>query len=306
MRHPILFGTLTALLANTHAYIEGVVLAIFIAFLIENVICEWNTLTIKQKRERILALVIIFIGVLIAFLQVGPAFWSSSIIAGKTIHTINFREALGFLYGSRIPIKAFITIPFVSLLFLLDIFLFIRSKKGFLIFTIGCLYMLAFCTILYGAGIPNRALLWFFIVIFALWFTPKSCIKSRSIFLILFSIFLLNWRPLIEDYKYDFCPIHKACEIIKQKYPTDTPVFGMRTFIQLEEQLPGYKTYWSLDEFLEYKKANAGSGKRVLIMSLLGIDNYATDQIEGLYSCPFAEFTGVILWGPVGLWEMTL
>ena len=96
-----LFAILLAMLSNTHAYIEGFVGVLTFSFLIQDIILPWKQYSIKEKKNHLIAFAIIILGILIAFLQVAPAFFAKDKNEAANFH-FDIISLTGFLTGSNI------------------------------------------------------------------------------------------------------------------------------------------------------------------------------------------------------------
>ncbi len=218
---PLIFGILLALLANTHAYIEGFVGIVSLVFLINDVIIPWKNYSSAEKKSHILSLVIMASGVIFAAVQVLPGLF----IEDKNTFAefeVNIRELINFLDSSNIRPKLWPV--FIVLFTAFLIYLFVKDKKTFLIFFISIAYMCIFAVFLYGTWIANRALLWFFVMIFVLWIAELS-IKIKSIVLLIFSLFLISPGLNKFDFENNFSVQTVLEKYIKDNYTPDIPVF---------------------------------------------------------------------------------
>lgn len=220
--HPITFAMLIALLSNTHAYIEGFVAIVTAVFFVNDMIFSWKRYSKKERTLHIVSLCIILTGVLVAFLQVMPAFF----VPDKNVDAkINFsaNALIGFFVGSRVFIGL---IPFFCVAFIITLkYIFQNDKTQFLILACTIFYMLAFALFIYGARVPNRGLLWFFALIFALW-NMKTTVLEKSILLAVTALFIN--RPVsstIQDWTSDFSAEKSITEYIQKNYAQGTPVF---------------------------------------------------------------------------------
>ena len=178
-------GVLLALLANTHVYSEGFV-GIVSLMLLWHTTKNWHILDVHQKRTRIISFAIIFVGVLVAFLQVYPSFEHSSILKdiGSTSGTIwqFFTVSMDLAKFGTIG-KAVYSLSSIGLLFVCLFFLVKERKGAAAILFFSCLYMVLFNLYIYGAGAEGRAIMWFYFLLFSL-------INSSSFFCGLYVIVL--------------------------------------------------------------------------------------------------------------------
>lgn len=218
---PLRFAFLIALLANTHAYIEGFVAGISLVFFIKDVLLVWNRYTKEERIAHIAALAIIAFGVVIAFLQVAPALFVNDRSGAASIH-FNILSVAGFLTGSYIWIPL---TPIFSAIFVFVLtYLFQKDRTQFFILACSLLYMGIFAIVLYGAGVANRALLWFFLLIFALW-NLKGASARKSALLIACTLFIVRPSLNVQDWRKDFSPMQSAVKYIETNYAEKTPIF---------------------------------------------------------------------------------
>lgn len=216
-----LFAILLAMLSNTHAYIEGFVGVLTFSFLIQDIILPWKQYSIKEKKNHLIAFAIIILGILIAFLQVAPAFFAKDKNEAANFH-FDIISLTGFLTGSNIFLFA---TPFFAAFFIFVLFyIYQTDKKQFLILFFSLVYMGLFSVCLYAVGIPNRALMWFFILIFVLWNTRISNTR-KSVLLIICALFIMRPSLTLRDWKEDFSSLKTTKKYIENNYKEETPIF---------------------------------------------------------------------------------
>ncbi|MBQ9539268.1 MAG: hypothetical protein IJU95_08345, partial [Treponema sp.] len=168
--HPYLYAAVLALLANSHAYAEGMVAVLTLDAFIMDIVLPWKSLGQKDRRDRITALFIVCFFVLFAFMQVAPAFSSSPAIDSKRRFGTDafFSACIGFFLAldlSTLSQFLLMIVAFFSVHYLARI----RKTELLLILELSVLWMILFAAILYGASIPNRAWMFFFVLLFAFW-----------------------------------------------------------------------------------------------------------------------------------------
>lgn len=219
-RHCLLYGLLIALLANTHAYIEGLVGMLSLDFFIFDLLLPWKTLSKKQRAARCACVLVILAGVLFAFLQVAPALFIKDKNPAASVG-FDAKEFFSFLKGSEIfPLLW----PFFIAALALALFsLFKSDKVQFANLSVSLLFMGLFSAVLYGARIPNRALLWFFAVIFFFWISnvPDN-IKSAA--LIALSLFILRPSLALKDWRQNFSMEKPIARFIEKNYAPDVQI----------------------------------------------------------------------------------
>lgn len=227
-KKPIRIGILVALLANTHIYIEGFVASFGLMYIINYIILPWKTLDIKTKRNRIIAISIGILGVIIATLQVIFAFSSSNVLKGHS-YTITsdkiFNESLAFCNGLN---EMFINHIFTCLLvmeiiLLIEYKIFKTNKSIFFVMNASLVYMFLFAIMIYGSGVINRSVLWFYIIIFSFLIIN---IHERYIkifmFLLCLSFVSAEWN--LNDYHKEYFFIQNACKFLKEQ-DSSIPIF---------------------------------------------------------------------------------
>ena len=253
----LLFAVLLALLSNTHAYLEGFVGIITLLFLIQDMVLPWKNYTTTEKKQHIIALCIIVSGILIAIMQVVPAFFVQDKSEAVSFH-LNLKALNTFLSGSNMfklfkPLFCF---------FILTVFayLFKKDKYSFLIMVCSYLYMYLFAVCLYDAAIPNRALLWFIILIFSLWIS-KISVPQKSILILICTLFVFRPSLNYNDLKEDYSSLQTTKSYIEKTYRSDTDIF-------------------------------INTGHNTATLALMLSDNYSVHHIESLKQVELFSFSG--------------
>ena len=251
--HPWQTGILLALLANTHAYMEGFVFAVFCILSYEFFMSDWKTLSLAKRRHRLGALLLVVAGVAVAFLQVAPAFAAVASEAPP-------RSCFELLANYRISYECFVTYyMFISnivvrLLFSATflgffILLFRASFMGFLIAVIGTFWEFSFAALVYQINHAQKCYLILFMMIFATWvgtsnekgqaMFQSSARSSRwlsaAIFLhCLFIIFSyhMNLLYIPYDLRYPFTlRKRETADFIKRSIPEDAHIYFFPSYL---------------------------------------------------------------------------
>ena len=172
--HPWRIAVLLALLANTHAYMEGFVFSVFCILLYELFLKEWPRLTSSERKKRLAALMLVVLGAMIAFLQVVPAF-AVTREASVRFHTPGeffMRHIL--IFQSFANYYMFAANPIVLFLFwasfLCFMFVLLRaSVTVFIILVVGIFWELFFAVSLYSLASPQQCYLIQMMMVFAAW-----------------------------------------------------------------------------------------------------------------------------------------
>ena len=200
--HPFWYALLIGLLANSHAYAEGLVAVLTVHAFFSDLLFPWKQLSERERKQRGAALVLVIIFVLFAFCQVAPAFGcSSSIHSGHRMSIENFFDVFIQIFLS-LDLSSFS--QFLLLFFVLvGLHYLAWVRKGDLlgILELSVLWMILFAVLLYGASIPSRAWMWFFVFLFVLWQLEP---KAGSILLLLLSVAAFNPAVNVRDWKQEF------------------------------------------------------------------------------------------------------
>ncbi len=218
---PVIFGILLALLANTHAYIEGFVGITALLFFIYDVIIPWKDYSNKEKKAHVISLAVTGLGIITAALQVLPALF---IIDKSEAARLQFNPSeLKYFFTAAVNFKFLFPCLLLCVIYF-TVKLYKTDKKLFTVFIVSIVYMFLFSVFIYGLGIPNRAFLWFWIMLFVLWII-KDIKLNKSVLLFVTCLFLISPSHNINDIKSDFCNIPAGQKYIQEKYTNDVPVF---------------------------------------------------------------------------------
>ncbi len=301
--NPIWFAICIAFLANTHAYIEGVVGILSLFFFIEDIIIPWKNYSSRQKKLHLAALAIILGGVLFALAQVAPAFIYSPLLVSEASHAPGF-ESFNYFFTS----SGFTTAPqkytFIALIMATFLYLACTSIKGFFLLFASYLYMGLFCILIYNASIPNRALLWFVILIFSLWLSSGVSIRKKSIIIIVFSALLISPQLTIYDIKEPFGSPRNTTEYIKKNYPEGTKVFlSINTEVDLY-----YPDTHSYTELPDYVASCAGTDSQTVLFVSLDKDIFYKDTLIAVSknaSIKFVKKIKGVVWADLNIYEIS-
>ena len=239
--HPYLFAFLVGILANTHAYIEGLVGILFLYFLIEDTIFPWKNYSRKEKQDHVLALALIVFLVLVAFVQVLPALFGASWATSNGVIKFNLSQIFGLVHASEI--YGVLAPLFVICLVFAFIWCFKHDKKSFVIWFLSCLWMWLFAVFIYNADTTNRALLWFVVMLFVFWISEKLDKKVVSFFVVVLALFILNPGRNVRDITGVFASTRQAADYIKENYPAGTDVYEAGWDFHLSYFLPEYTVH---------------------------------------------------------------
>lgn len=196
-KHPVLFGTLVALLANTHIFVCGIVGIIGIYMLID-LWGDWKKNSAKQNAFNLIGLGIAGLGVLLLVLPLVNTLSSNSAVSERKISAGSVMS--GFAYclfnvsSSSVssPFTGFLTMPLamaMQLMIIAVLILMRHWRKSFVIELIFILFYIFTNEILWFT-IPNRAVLFLFSFVFTfviaktadkpVFKEPKANVKSSS------------------------------------------------------------------------------------------------------------------------------
>ena len=239
-------GVLLFLLANTHAYIEGLCGMLILEQTV-NLICRKKNDVTDVKVSEVVGISLGCFGMLFAFLQVLPAFWSSS--AMKTSVTIQWTKLYSFLSGSGFH-SLFQQVIFILLLVSYFAFILYVEKKVFAITFLSILYMMLFCIVLYSAEVSNRAVMWFLIFLYSAWILcvtvkSKEKIIITQVFMCCFSLLLYN--PKMNEFDvhhlYSQYAVTHIAKTVKQYVPEGSSLYVLGVDSGIQGALTKYNVY---------------------------------------------------------------
>lgn len=282
-KKPLWYAFFIGLLAHTHAYMEGMVGILFVFYAWDNILNPWKTLNTNKRIISMSGAAIILLMVLLAFLQVYPAFEYSHV---AKIHTYESLKSIlyelyerlhyGLIYPYSGSLQPGTTLEFlrnttfgkifIFLLLLFVVVIFYYSKRQFIIFAVALGWQLLFALFIYQMG-NQRTYLFFYLLIFACWIILLSADKNVrknsiiSFFLILFSFLSYGntFNSVIHDINEDFSSEQKIANFINNNVPKgETIYFANYRNITINAYAPDY-TYrymYTLDsvEFEHYGK----------------------------------------------------
>ncbi len=260
-QHPVWYGVLLALLANTHVCMCGLIGVLGIYMLID-LAKGWKAATGKQRACSVLGLLIAAGGVLCLVLPLLTSTMSNVKVAEKEFSVMICMEKLGrslisicydAISGSLVfwflPIAALLSMGIVALLVL-----FRHWRRPFWIL-LGFLACYVITTQIMWVPIPNRSTLFFFVLVVLLWITeaepyrPSSGkdysgqvsakwmqklvqfltardVDTKHTCTVLLSLLLATTIPhgamyLVQDYGKDFCKSETAAAYILEHLPED-------------------------------------------------------------------------------------
>lgn len=235
---PFLYALLLGLLANSHAYAEGMVAVLTAEFFCSGVVRPWKNLGREERRKRLLAVVLVCLFVLVAFLQVAPAFGNTTAASSRSRLTmdsffsvvIEVFLALDVSVLSQFLLLALVLVSFRCLVWH-------RQVGQLVIMDSSLLWMLLFAAVLYGASIPSRAWMWFFVFLFAVWqmgqtgrdgqeaaqpVGPEA--RAASTIIILVSLAAFNPAVSIRDWTGEFSTAKSTAAFVAENAWPGEPV----------------------------------------------------------------------------------
>lgn len=213
--HPVLYGLLIALLANTHIFICGFI-GIMGIFMIIDLFKDFRSKSVKQKSEELIGLGIAGLGVLTMVIPLLNSLSLNS-VTGHNIIKINdvissFLESfmnasvsiINYAYytGEYIDPVSYILAGFISAAFIAMIVIMRHKTRPFLML-IFYWFFYTVTTEVFWATIPNRALIFALIYFVILWIAEYEPQNSA----------VGIWDKL--DHKIDTAAIKKIIESVK-------------------------------------------------------------------------------------------
>ena len=236
MKRPFLYALLLGLLANSHAYAEGLVLVLTAEFFFCGVVRPWKNIGRGERWKNLLAVALVCIFVFIAFLQVAPAFGNTTAASSRSRLTID--KFFSVVIEVFLALDLSVMSQFLILVLALVSFrclVWHRQVKQIVIMDLSLLWMLLFAAVLYGASIPSRAWMWFFVLLFVVWqmeltelqaATQAESLKVRaaSAIIILVSIAAFNPAVSIRDWKGKFSTAKSTATFLAENSRPCEPV----------------------------------------------------------------------------------
>lgn len=247
-KKPFLFCILLGLLANTHAYMEGMVAALWIVYAYEEVIRKWRTDHQWASKCLWYSLITIIL-VIIAFIQVGGGIQDAANGVGPAIKSAQSPESwlTVFFNRHRIYLTGFLRkhsfswIPEMDLIFTLTIaiasvcavYSSLRCKGRhaviyLFIILVSCGWQIIFSLNIYAMAY-QRVYLMLIPVIMLLAISPQRHIYQNAIVLAVACIFALNsshgiftiWEDITNEYSQDLRCSRQVDSII----PADKAIY---------------------------------------------------------------------------------
>lgn len=294
--HPLLTGTLIALMAHTHLYAEGFVGILTLYILIYDIIIPWKTLGTKDKRRRLTGLALACLGVLLAAILVVPAVWTSDVVSGNSGRMdLNLKAFFSNWIWEDLSEDG---IPVAIVLVCLSVCLFYKSRSMFCVFAAAFAYMLFFHIFIYFAGVPNRGSMWLFILVFTFWNALRKNGGGRPVLplLLLFVIAIRpswNFRDWEEEYsgeKHAGAYIVKTIAKDETLYTMGTNLFSVYTEgYDVKSIAPLYASAAELDKSLDGVFSRTQAGSCVLVLSKARTAGFTYPEAyrwEELYQSP--------------------
>ena len=260
-RHPVWYGVLLALLANTHVCMSGLIGVLGIYMLID-LSKDWKTATGKQRCGAVLGLLIAAGGVLCLVLPLLTSTMSNVKVAEKEFSVMICLEKLcrsfisicyDAVTGSMVTCLLFLA-AILGLCLVAILILFRHWRRPFWIL-LGFLTCYVFTTQIMWVSIPNRSTLFFFVLVVIFWIAEAEpyrpspgkdytgqvsakwmqkllrflCARdadTKRTCTVLLSLLLASTIPhgavyLVQDYGKDFCKSETAAPYIQENFPED-------------------------------------------------------------------------------------
>ena len=241
-RHIILYAFFVGLLAHTHAYMEGLVAALFLLFCYEQIMVPH-----RQGRpvyQGIIGAVVIVLLVFLAFLQVyGSLAYGQSnlsdrhgvlqtvipVVKAYSLIPVQVKEALkaGHINVLALGLLAVTVILWAVTLFLV-IKVFIKQKAGrkfAVVLSVSVLWQVLLSITVFQFA-EHRVYLPMLLIVYTLWCIYGEIIRRESLF-ILASLFLLTVQCdlMIQDIRKPFCPDTAVYASVKRTVPPGSRLF---------------------------------------------------------------------------------
>lgn len=217
--YPLVFGGLTALLANTHLYLEGTAGVLFLVWVWEG----WR----KRLRGEApgwrywAGAGLMAAGMAVAVAQVLPTLWERSRGWGWSCGWV--MDLLTFVLCGNSPL-AWVALPVVMVT---TGVLAWRADRGVaVVYGVGILFMVAFSVFLYSGNVINRAVLWFYLLLFAMWALAERIPgRWRVAVVLMTSLCLVRPELTLGDWRYEFDFMPKACAFVQKELGEEAEVF---------------------------------------------------------------------------------
>ncbi len=249
---PYVYAVLLALLANTHIFMEGMVFALFCLYIFDFYTIR-NTLSSKQKKDCIWALVLVIAGVFIAFLQVYSTFECTKEASIKTQSLsdimMNFnstRQSFGNAYLNISTKMPFLRISFYLSLFACLVCIMRKSFFNAIGMIIGIGWIFLFSIFIYRLGHPQQSYLVLVMILFSFWIHLSSNLKSNNIekikkantivpMILICLITLFSCKSIlyaIEDIAQPFSTVKQTTKYVKHFFSEQDKIYYFPTSLQ--------------------------------------------------------------------------
>ncbi len=263
---PYVYAILLALLSNTHVFMEGMVFALFCLLFFDFYIIR-NTLSSKQKKDCILALVLVISGVFIAFLQVYSTFECTKEASIKTqslseimMRFNSTRQSFGNAYLNISTKTPFLRISFYLSLFACIVCIMRKSFFNAVGMIIGIGWIFLFSVFIYSLGHPQQSYLILVIILFNFWIHLSSnlmlnnndniktadTIVSMALVCLITLFSCRSSLCTIEDIAQPFSTAKQTTEYIKQNLSKQDKIYYFPTSLQTSiicTWLPNYNLF---------------------------------------------------------------
>ncbi|MBQ6566585.1 MAG: hypothetical protein IJL80_05970, partial [Treponema sp.] len=200
------------------------------------VVRPWKNIGRGERWKNLLAVALVCIFVFIAFLQVAPAFGNTTAASSRSRLTID--KFFSVVIEVFLALDLSVMSQFLILVLALVSFrclVWHKQVKQIVIMDLSLLWMLLFAAVLYGASIPSRAWMWFFVLLFVVWqmeltelqaATQAESLKVRaaSAIIILVSIAAFNPAVSIRDWKGKFSTAKQTAAFVTENIRPGEPV----------------------------------------------------------------------------------
>ncbi len=223
---PFLYALLLGLLANSHAYAEGLVAVLTVDLLYNDILLPWHTLERSERRRRLAALALVFLFVLLAFCQVAPALSSSTAASSRSRMSIDrfFDVFIQVFLALDLSSLSQFTVLFLAVL-ALHLLSWHRRPGLLLVLGLSLLWMLVFAATIYGASIPSRAWMWLFVLLLVLWQMAGRGRNAASVLLALISLASFNPAVNARDWTGEFSTAKATAAYIKEHVPAGERIY---------------------------------------------------------------------------------
>jgi hypothetical protein len=229
---PVSFGLWVALLANTHAYLEGVAGAAAAVFAWENVWRRKDGMGWTEGGRQWAGLGVMAAGGLAAAAQVVPGLWKSELTPGPG-QGPGLANALDFFAACP---SGWAAMAVTAGMGWLGVETWKRDRGAFWVYAGGLGFMLGFAVVLYSAGIVNRALLWWPLALWGAWVAAgcsakegggKEAHRSWGRVLAVVAMGVGTMRPDMTwlDWREEYDVLPGVCRWVEEEFGEDAEVW---------------------------------------------------------------------------------